>query len=47
MNRFYSIILTLALVPSFSAAQVAGIDYDWEEKRSKDGITLSTSAVEG
>ena len=47
MNRFYSIILTLALVPSFSAAQVAGIDYDWEEKRSKDGITLYTSAVEG
>jgi hypothetical protein len=47
MKFYYSIIFIALLVPNVLTAQVEGTEYNWVEKRNKDGITLFTSTVEG
>ena len=39
-------IITL-LSPVLAHAQLEGVSYDWEEKKNKGGISISTSDVEG
>ena len=40
-------LLSLFFSPWSSQAQLDGIEYDWKEKRNKDGIAIYTSRVEG
>ncbi|NNC98963.1 MAG: hypothetical protein HKN85_02150 [Gammaproteobacteria bacterium] len=44
---FNPVILVLGLCPFLASAQVNGVDYQWEEKKKDNGITIYTSPVEG
>ena len=41
------IALCLLLAPSFATAQLAGVEYNWKQKRDKNGIIIETSKVAG
>ncbi len=41
------IALMVFVLPSIASAQLDGVDYDWKEKKNKNGIIISTSSVEG
>ena len=46
--RIFKLIAIIALLSPLSVkAQVEGVSYDWTEKKSKNGITIFTSSVEG
>jgi hypothetical protein len=33
--------------PLYAAAQIDGVEYDWQERKNKQGITIFTSSVKG
>ena len=41
------VLLFALIIPVSAQAQLAGVDYDWKQKKDKDGIKIYTSAVEG
>lgn len=45
--KTYLISTALLLISHSVCAQVVGIEYKWEEKRNKNGISIQTSEVEG
>ena len=46
--RFFKLISIVALLtPALAQAQLEGVTYNWKEKKNKDGISISTSSVEG
>ncbi len=47
MNFLKLSLVIIFLSPSLAQAQLDGVDYDWDEKRNKEGIAISTSSVEG
>ena len=47
MRIFKLIAIIVLLSPLSIKAQVEGVSYDWTEKKSKNGITIFTSSVEG
>ena len=47
MKKFTLILVVTLLFPLLAHAQLEGISYDWKEKKNKNGISISTSSVEG
>lgn len=47
MRYFNNLILIGLIFPLCAFAQLEGVDYDWQEKRTKNGISIFTSIVEG
>lgn len=46
--RCLKLIIFLALAcPLIASAQLDGVEYDWKEKKNKQGISVLTSSVEG
>ena len=41
------VLLFAFILPASAYAQLAGVDYDWKQKKDKDGIKIYTSTVEG
>jgi len=47
MKHLKLIAFMASALPLIASAQVEGVDYDWTEKKNKNGIAISTSSVEG
>ena len=47
MKSKLTLLLILMSFSGFTYSQIAGVEYNWEEKRNKSGITIYTSSVEG
>lgn len=47
MNTRTLLIILAGFLPLSVLAQLAGVDYNWEEKRDKNGIRIYTSSVQG
>ncbi|MGK0374003.1 MAG: hypothetical protein ACJA2E_000471 [Arenicella sp.] len=47
MKLIFSLTLAILAFPFAVSAQIEGIEYDWQEKKNKDGIVILTSSVSG
>ncbi len=47
MTFFKLLTIVTLLTPFLAQAQLEGVTYNWEEKKNKSDITVSTSTVEG
>jgi len=47
MSIHQLVLLFAFILPASAYAQLAGVDYDWKQKKDKDGIKIYTSTVEG
>lgn len=43
-NLFFIVVL---MSPFVASAQLDGVSYDWKEQKNKQGVSISTSSVEG
>lgn len=47
MKSLKTVFVAALAFPIFAQAQLEGVAYDWDEKKNKNGIIISTSSVEG